>query len=325
MQSQPKSQILPRYFLNLDFSETEIEISPNQYHVFHSAMTLLLCAKEIENIFQVFARAFINHEKELLEMVLEYSHFDSHYAITLDNLNMYFDDIKGRTNVNLLTILTAYKSYDDHCDRALGALTELSSVAKFNDETRSSVYDNNLSYRICTKLRNYAQHRALPLDNVSASSSANLLKDKEGRSWSKDSAFTNGLFLNVDKFRQSSQCNAPLRKELNDLNCGKIDLKWLIRSFTGAVAERHIALREYLTPQIESAGDEIRSAYAVAKEKSHVEFENIELCSDRQKLHLDKKFASSILASFKTHKSLRFAERKYVTSQITIKDGVYSG
>lgn len=201
----------------------------------------------------------------------------------------------------------------------------LEETNKFNSQTRRKTFDNHLSYRICDGLRNYAQHRALPLSGFSIGGQTNHGQDSTGKTINLDTGFNVSPWLNVPKFKSSSQCKATLRKELESLGFDKIDMTWLIRSLAGAMYERHATLRVFLKPKVATAGEEITAGYDFASAAKNSEARFLELCGNDEKRSMRKDLSNKVLKAFETCTSLARAERSYVTSQITNSASTYSG
>lgn len=276
---------------------------------------------EIEELFQVFAQSFIRFERDLLDVTFEFTYADT------KNLSddLFLSNTRNRLNVSIITILTSYKSYDDQSDRILSSSSYLDGAKKINQETRRKIFDTYQSYRICSKLRDYAQHQALPLGGFSIGGKANIAFDADGNLQKLDSGFNVSPFLNASKFKKSSQCKSKLRAEIENLNFEKIDIKWLIRSFAGAMYERHSALREFLKPAIITAGEKIAAAYVLASATKGSEAHFLELHGKGDKRPMRNDLSAKVLRTFETHTSLKHAIRSYVTSQITPDASTYSG
>ncbi len=297
------------------------EIDKNQYTTLSKALTTLVSAMEIEELFQVFAQSFIRFEKDLLDVAFEYTYANRE---TLND-DVFFSSIRHRFNVNIITILTSYKSYDDHCNRILVSSITPPDAKEFNCLTRSKTFDAHLSYRICAQLRDYAQHRALPLGGFSIGSKANFGRDSSGNIIKLDSGFNVSPWLNVLKFKSSSQCKAPLCKELERLDYEKIDMKWLIRSFAGAMYGRHAALRTFLKPEIIAAGEKITAGYDLASAAKNSEAKFLELYGNGERRPMRNDLGAKVLRAFETYASLSRAENSHVTSQIIPEHVTYSG
>ena len=310
------------YFLSEDFlGGASIVIDEEKFRSLSDALTMVVSAVEIEELFQVFSQSYVRFEKELLDVVFEYTYLNKRF-LSFDD---FFNSVRYRFNVSVITVLTSYRSYDDHCQRILKALSIPEGVEEFNREARSQSYDRHLSYRICAELRNYAQHQALPLGGFSIGGKTNLGRNIEGRAIKLDSGINVSPWLDVIKFKASPKCKGSLRQELEGLGFEKIDMKWLIRSFAGAMHERHSLLRDFLKPAIEFAGQRISDAYDFASSVKESKAEFLELCSEGESRPMRRDLASITLKAFATDRSLQGVARSYVTSQIIQERNTYSG
>ncbi|MCA2009819.1 SPFH domain-containing protein [Tritonibacter mobilis] len=104
------------------------EIDADQYTTLSEALTTVVSAMKIEELFQVFAQSFLRFEKDLLDVAFEYSFAN---VQDLDD-EVFFSTIRYRFNVNIITILTAYRSYDDHCNRILKSSINPPKMQEFN-------------------------------------------------------------------------------------------------------------------------------------------------------------------------------------------------
>lgn len=310
------------YFLSEAFANGQtFELDADQFATLSEALTTVVCTMEIEELFQVFAQSLLRFEKDLLDVAFEYA-YTSGLAL---NDDVFFSSIRHRFNVNIITILTSYKSYDDHCNRILKTSINPPETQKFNCRIRSETYDARLSYRICAELRNYAQHRALPLGGFSIGGNTNLAHDNAGNLKKLDTGFNVSPWLNVSKFTSNPKCKASLRRELEGLGYEKIDMKWLIRSFAEAMYERHAALRALLKPEIIAAGEKVAAGYDLASAAKNSEAKFLELCGNGEKRHMRNNLDTKVLRAFESYPSLKGAGQSYVTSQIKPEAATYCG
>lgn len=297
------------------------EINACQYATLSEALTTVVSAMEIEDLFQVFAQSFLRFEKDLLDVAFDYTHANMQGV----NEDVFFDSIRQRFNVNIITILTAYQSYDHQCNRILKRSINPPEAQEFNSKASNDIFDTHLSYRICASLRNYAQHRALPLGGFSIGGNDNFDRDNLGNLRKAASGFNVSPWLSVSKLANSSQCKSVLRRELEGLGYEKIDMKWLIRSFVGAMYQRHAALRAFLKPKIMAADEEIIDGYDLASAAKGSEAMFLELNGNDKNRSMRNDLGAKVLRAFETYTSLTRAERSYVTSQIIPEAATYSG
>ncbi|MEP3630830.1 MAG: hypothetical protein ABJN04_12590 [Hyphomicrobiales bacterium] len=301
-------------------SGAKITISEDHFDALNEALTTLVSVSEIEEIFQVFAQSFIRFERDLLAIAFECS-YESEESFDEE----FFGSVRHRFNVNIITILTAWKSYDDQCNRILKRAINPPEAKEFNCKVRKEIFEAHRSYRICALLRDYAQHRALPLGSFSIGGAYNIDKDDAGFKSKADVGFNVSPYLDVLKFKNSSQCKDYLKKELDELGFEKIDIKWLIRSFAGAMYKRHSKLRTFLKPKIDEAGKQIADGYDFAGNAKDGKAVNLRLCGNGVERDMKENLAAIIQKSFKTRTSFERAERTYMTSRIEKDKQTYAG
>ncbi|GLO69531.1 hypothetical protein MACH17_10480 [Phaeobacter inhibens] len=313
----------PTPFLAESFIDGEqFPIDPELHQTLSKAITTVVSAMEIEELFQVFAHSFLNLEEDILKLSLEYAYIERDDREHSDN---FFNKVRRRLNVRIITILTAFQSYDDQTNRILIHASHLPKVQQANKAARASAFDDNFSYRVCTALRNYAQHRDLPLGGFDIGARADFSCDKHGKVRKDSFRYDVSPWLNVTKLKGSSQTKRNLKNELEQIYHKYIDLKWLLRSFVSAVYHRHETLRQHLKAEVESAQLDISTAYESISLKKGSEVRLLDLHGGDQKHPMRKDLGTKVLREFKTLTSLRSAARNYVSSKIELEAKAYSG
>lgn len=315
-------EALDSYYLSEAFlGGQKFPIDADQYAALNAALTTVVSAIEIEELFQIFAHSFLRFEKDLLNVIFEYAYTGVGSSAEKEK---FFSNIRNRFNVNIITLLTSFQSYVDQSDRILKYTKNLPTAREFNKKAGNEAFETNFSYRVCAQLRNYAQHQALPLGGFSIGGYTNLVRDDadivKKHSW----GYGVSPWLDVAKFKSSSQVKAPLKVELESLGYEKIDMKWLVRSFAGAMYRRHASLREFLKPEIEAASIEIAAGYAFASAAKDSDAILLELQQGTEKRHMRNDLAAKVLRKFETYTSLNKAVQTYVTSQIRPEAASYS-
>ena len=139
-------------------------------------------------------------------------------------------------NRRLVNLLTACRLYIDHVKHDLnsmyGAESEIGShIIK---EMRRQ-YDGRLGYRVMEALRNYVQHRGLPIDSVQ-----HLLGRAHGAPGYAANIVT--PFLNTRRIREDGGFKSAVLNELSAIG-EKVDLKPLVRDYIEGLEEVHRFLR----------------------------------------------------------------------------------
>ncbi|TYB88062.1 hypothetical protein [Oceaniovalibus sp. ACAM 378] len=311
------------YCLFEAFTDGQIlQIDADQYATLNDALTTVVSALEIEELFQIFAQSFLRFEKDLLDVAFEYTYTN---MCGLAELEKFLSNSRNRFNVNIITLLTSFKSYVDQSDRILKYASPLTEARELNKKLGNDAFDTHFSYRVCDQLRNYAQHHALPLGGFSIGFGANFVRDDAGIVRRLNSGYGVSPWLDVTKFKSSPKMKPALHCELGDLGYKKIDMKWLVRSFAGAVYSRHAKLRERLKPKIQDAGIKIAEGYELADVAKGSEAKFLELHGGGKERSMRKDLAAKVLSDFETYASLKNADQIYVTSQIKPDAASYSG
>lgn len=317
-------EALDSYYLSEEFmGGQKFPIDADRYAALNAALTTVDSAREIEELFQIFAHSFLRFEKDLLNVIFEYAYTGVGRS---GDQEKFCSDVRNRFNVNIITLLTSFQSYVDQSDRILKYTSNLPTARKFNKKAGSDAFKTYFSYRVCAQLRNYAQHQALPLGGFSIGWNNDFVRDDAGIIMRKHSScYGVSPWLDVAKFKSSSQVKARLKVELESLGYERIDMKWLVRSFAGAMYRRHERLREFLKPEIEAASKNIAAGYAFASAAKDSEAILLELQQGTEKRHMRNDLAAQVLREFETYTSLNKADQTYVTSQIKPEAESYSG
>lgn len=309
------------YSLREDFlNGKSFQIDAAQYDKLEMALSIVVSTLNLEEVFQVFAQSFLEFEEELLKSSLEYAY---DWPENEHSLKDFFKKIRRRLNVRIITILTAFRSYDDQASRILAHSPYLEQVLEINKQARKAAYDNNLSYRVCNDLRNYAQHRELPLGGFSLGGKSNLIRDEAGNLKKDGVGYGVSLWLNLAKLREASQTKSALRSELEEIDEEKMDINWLIRSFASSVYSRHQQLRTALKPLVEDAGLKISEAYAWASEEKGTDAKFLSLWKNDDKRPMRQDLPDLALRDLSSYSSLNNATHVYISSQINSGSDVY--
>lgn len=219
-----------------------VSISKEEFEEFIEARRVILTIWELEDCFGVFVESFLDFEKELLELCVSY-----YYARDRMLLDEHSSDaVRTRINLRLLTILTAAKLYEDYSKSRIPSLRLMDNGTLYKIEKDfSDAFDSSFEYRLMYGLRNYSQHRNLPLGGLTYSS-ANLF-EKSAASLEGPSRLriTVDPYVKLKTLLSDNLIKAKLRKELEGLekNIEKLDLKFFVRGYLGKISEVHANFR----------------------------------------------------------------------------------
>lgn len=198
---------------------------------------LLLCLN-VEERFNILLENYTEFEAELLNLALQDLVFDTvEWSDRIDGLHLL-----NRRAANLLTICRVYL---DHTPQSLNDLFGDGSreTLRFRDATRAE-YDAHLGYRAMEALRNYVQHRGLPIHSVT----------QQGR-WTEDRSMLEHWViptLRLAEIREVGGFKSSVLEELEQLP-QPIDLREIAREYLTCLRRLHGVVRETMAGAAEAA------------------------------------------------------------------------
>ncbi|SLK17327.1 MULTISPECIES: hypothetical protein [unclassified Paenibacillus] len=136
--------------------EEYIEISREEMERLHDTKTRLINLMYFEEKFDILIENFLEYEQEVFRATLNKIYYP---ASSLD-WNTGIGDIHA-VNRRLINLLTTTKLYLDQAKHDLNSVF-MGASTTFTELTRIE-YDKVLGYRVLEALRNYVQHRGLPI------------------------------------------------------------------------------------------------------------------------------------------------------------------
>jgi hypothetical protein len=153
-------------------------------------------------------------------------------------------------NRRIINFLTTSKLYLDQISHDIKELSDDSELQNTVEKLKSTEYDNVLGYRVLEALRNYVQHRGLPVHLLSF----NMSKVDDL------SKHVINPYLKVSELRKDGKFKATVLNELEKEN-EKIDLKLYIRQYISSITKIHSAIRRILSESILRWDEEFQSTY----------------------------------------------------------------
>ena len=159
----------------------------------------------------------------------------------------------------LSNLLHLCKSYLDHTPHYLKKLTTTGLETAFKMAT-SAAYDASISYRFMEALRNYAQHRGLPLHGATFDSAwtGSFADNGQDKGMLRHSSFAT---IDLAKIRADGKFKASVLVELAD-SPDQLDVSILVREYIEGLAQVHENVRASIKPELDDASDAIRTAIA---------------------------------------------------------------
>jgi len=137
-----------------------LPISEEVFKSVRDARARSIRAVEIEEKLDMVLQNYIEYEHELLQITLR-------NALFATGGWFEFRDIIHDINRRLANLLSTTRLYLDHLRHDAGPLFDAAgSDAKALSAITSEEYDGRLGYRVMEALRNYVQHRGLPLHST---------------------------------------------------------------------------------------------------------------------------------------------------------------
>lgn len=153
----------------------------------------------------------------------------------------------ARFNRRVANLLSAAKTYVDHSsrhvDRIFGAGSDDALSVR---EAFSRQYDERLGYRVMEALRNFVQHRDLPVHAMSFETRLVHRGDRE-----QLVLYTVSAYLRPDDLQADGKFKKAVLEELLPMG-GKVDLKGLVRDYIEGLAAVHAEVRDRAAAKIQS-------------------------------------------------------------------------
>jgi hypothetical protein len=137
---------------------TFVDLTEAEYGEIVTAKRCLVILIGIEEKFDLLFANYAEYESTLLNLSLE-------SLLGLGRDYSSFHDDRGLVNRRLLNLLSSTKAYLDQVKHDVGQLAGADAQV-FLKELFSREYDTYLAYRAMEALRNYVQHRSLPVGSI---------------------------------------------------------------------------------------------------------------------------------------------------------------
>lgn len=218
-----------------------VEISKADFQAIRQAKRGVVCAMLFEEKLDLVLDNFIEYEGEFLRLTLRSAVFE-------ETDWSDFRDTSQQANRRLANLLTTCRLYLDQSPHLLSTLKDPALVEAFKAQTHIE-FDNRLGYETMEALRNYFQHRDLPVTGVSYQSA---WVPEVTREWRKHI-----LIPTVDLDRL--ECDESFTRRFKQITLPKLwakgkDLDWkvLVREYISGIGSVHRVLRELLAPRVKA-------------------------------------------------------------------------
>lgn len=247
----------------------EIEITAEEYAEFEKARNILSNALAIEEKYEIVITSYLDFEKQIFDATIDSmvrEHFD--YSV-------YFD-VRLGLNIRLVNLLTAIRLYVHQLNQNVReCVPNVADAKKVVEDFFSKEYDENKEYRFMEALRNYVQHRGLPVHRTQQGSRWTSLEDDGFLEYS----------MELDSQRSYLEEDGKFKKEVLTELDEKIDLKAATRSYVESISNVHESARSMIAESVTLARKLIEDAhrrYAAVNSESLVGLSACKWSNERQ-------------------------------------------
>lgn len=223
-------------------SNTEIEekLSSEEFASVKSAKQDLVIALAAEEKFAIVGDNLNDFERYLLQATQD-------YVISSEFSYMPAMIVRREIDRKLINLLSVCRLYFDQISHLINdTFGPNSSEEKRISVKRSELYDRSFAYRILEALRNFVQHRALPVENFAFN--RHRVEDGEGVLWETSIIpRLSAAVLEADGGFKKSVLN-----ELKE-HGGLVDIRPLVREYISLIFEVHQLVRELVATRVSQA------------------------------------------------------------------------
>lgn len=220
-----------------------VHINEAEYNDIKSAKEFLEKYLEIEKAFHILMKNYEDFEKTSFSITM-----DRMLRQTVNHIDIHMSIIE--TNRMMINLMTACRAYFDQTSANLSKGLGETGFSKDNFNTlRNEEYDNFLEYRVLEALRNYVQHRGMPIQRFSMPGERSRIGDLE---------FGIEFSLNTKILLQSKSFKNTVAQEINNIG-DYYELKLATRVYIARINHIHHAIRNKLSEEFDSKTNLIRT------------------------------------------------------------------
>jgi hypothetical protein len=277
-------------------------IEESEFERIRKARDHILTAVLIEEKFGMVLENYFEFEQALLDVALRFMVFaDMEFASIMRTLFL-----TSRRVQNLLSSARLYVDQVKH-DLSHRYGSDSEQGRSFEAATQRE-YDTRLGYRAMEALRNYMQHRSLPLRYVSVA----LRREKE----TDPVVHVANPELDLPDIRKHGGFKSNVLAQLEAVGSKPPKLKLLMREYVEGLAEVHIGLRAQLAADTQSAKGVHAEARALFVSKTGKEPRHLHLNRRYSPLSRDEVYLGPEFLEHLEHLQTQYTHAKYLTKTI---------
>ncbi len=236
-----------------------IFISQEKAEELHTIKNRLINLMYFEEKFNILIENFLEYEQELLKASLNKRGFS-------ENLVEWSTSIEDLNSINrrFINILTATRLYLDQAAHDLKSIF-IGATEEFQKLTNKA-YDNVLGYRVLEALRNYVQHRGLPIHSMKYN-----LTTKDQKSSIENSV---SVYINLVKLQEDGKFKSSILEELKALKeqpklktKQEVNIDTFLRQYISELASIQNTMRESLAGELLGWDTMFKELYQEIKDK----------------------------------------------------------
>ncbi|HEY0013744.1 MAG TPA: hypothetical protein VGB79_12935 [Allosphingosinicella sp.] len=191
---------------------------------------------DIEQKFDILYSNFIELEQEIAQVTIR----DAYRNV--ESVTDLFD-AKETITRRVGNLLSSARLYVDQVKHHVSTLFPKDQLTKVEVSGYfSKEYDTRFGYRVMEALRNYSQHRGLPVHGMS-----HIASWLDGDRPTKRNEHNAALIISIDELKADGSIKSQIIEDLEAME-GTLDLKPFIREYIEGLASVHTQIRTLLQP-----------------------------------------------------------------------------
>ncbi|AXX96981.1 hypothetical protein [Profundibacter amoris] len=301
-----------------------VEITLGEFNDLRQSRDIIRALRDIEDLFALVVTAFTELEKFLLSSSVVYL---TDPFVEENDMERFFDRFRDTLNLHLLSLFTAARAYEEQTCQRIKEIYKANSEFKYNPKPDFSFsFDNSFEYRVMYGLRNHCLHAQLPIDGFTFGRSGQW---QDGTpTWNKPSRsrITINPYFSAREIIES-RINKKVRDEVEKLDLGKLDMKYLLRNYIAQLSIIHGKIRSKTENVL---GEALKKLFAaqekLSSEENNEEIRNLSLWKQVNgklidRIYIEPSRLDRVVTLRKRWTSLNYINRAYISSEtILIKD-----
>jgi hypothetical protein len=226
-----------KYFLVKRSKNCKVEITAESFAEIIHLQKVFPSFLDTEERLNLVLDNYLEYEEELSKCILE-------YAIFSFQTWAQFTQKTYTVSRRILNLLASCRFYIDHYKQECNKIFAEDPVKKkqFSDQFAEE-YDRNFGYRVCEALRNYTQHKNIPIQTIGYAGS--LVEDN----FERVLKYSVHPRLSIKKLQEDKKFKRQVLDEFEPSQ-NEIDIKPFIRQYMEALVDIQAFLRKSISPTL---------------------------------------------------------------------------